>query len=68
LKLPTGSGNVGEDAVERDATFFISVETLIEEIAEEASVLRDAFAVNACDGRDGVGHVLGVGSKIADGC
>ncbi len=55
-----------EDAVEGDASFFVGIETLIEEIAEEASVLRDAFAVDARRGSDGIGRVLGVGGEVAD--
>jgi hypothetical protein len=54
-----------EDAVEGDASFFVGVEPLVEEVAQEASVLRNAFALDARRGSDG--GVLGVGREVADG-
>ena len=56
-----------KDAVEGDTSFFVSVETLIQEVAEEASVLRDALAINTGRGRKGIGRVLGIGGEVADG-
>ena len=41
------SGDVREDAVERDPAIFVGVESLVEKVAQEASVLRNAFAVDA---------------------
>ena len=57
---------MSEDAIERHAALFVGVESLIEKIAQEAAVLRDAFAVNATGWRDGLRIVFGIGSKIAD--
>ena len=62
-----GSGNVGEDAVERNASIFVGIESLIEEVAEEAAVLRDAFAIDARGGSDGIGGVFGVRGEVANG-
>lgn len=42
-----GSGDMGEDAVEGDASVFVGVEALVEEVAEEATVLGDAFGDDA---------------------
>jgi hypothetical protein len=56
---------VRKNAVESDLSAFVGIEALVEKVAQEAPVLRNAFAVNACDGRDGVGCMLGVRRKIA---
>jgi hypothetical protein len=58
---------VGENAVEGDAPVFVGIESLIEEVAEEASVLRNAFAVDALGRSDGFGRVFGIGGEIANG-
>ena len=42
-----GSGNVGENAVERDSSLFVGVEALVEKVAQKAPVLRNAFAIDA---------------------
>ncbi len=62
-----GSGNVGENAVERDAAFFVGIEALIKEVAQESTVLRDALTINPRNRSDGIWAVLGVGGKIAYG-
>ena len=60
------SGDVGENAVERDPSLFVGIETLIEKVAQEAAVLRNAFAVDAGRGSDGIGSVLGIGGEVAN--
>src|SRR5258707_3132324 len=62
----TGACDVGEDAIEGDATFLVGVEALIKEVAQEAAILRDAFAIDARRGGDGVGSMLGVGREVAN--
>ena len=57
---------MGENSVERDASVFVGVETLIKKVAQKAAVLRNAFAVNAGRGRDRIGGMLGVGGEVAD--
>ena len=42
------------------------LEALVQKIAQESAVLRNAFAVNARRGRHCVGCVLGVGREIAN--
>ena len=59
------SGNVRQNAVERNASFFVRIEALIEEVAQEAPILRNAFAIDACRGSDGIGCVLGIGREVA---
>ncbi len=62
-----GSGNVRENAVDGDAAVFVGVETLVEEVAEEAAVLGDAFGDDARGGSDGVRGTFCVRGKIAEG-
>ena len=61
-----GSGNVSQNAIERDPSFFVGIEILIEKIAKKAAVLRNAFAVDARRGSDGIGGMFGIGRKVAD--
>src|SRR5438128_9508820 len=53
-----GPRYVREHAVESDATILIGVEALIQKVAQESSVLRDAFAEDAGRRRDGIRRVL----------
>src|ERR1700722_3534391 len=39
------SCHVGQNAVKRDPSLFVGVETLIEKVAQEPSILRNAFAI-----------------------
>ncbi len=61
------SGYVGQNTVERDPSFFIRIEALVEKVAQETPVLRNAFAIDALRRCNGVGIVLGIGSKVTDG-
>ena len=56
-----------ENAVQRDSSFFVSVESLIQVVAQEAPVLRNAFAVDPRRRSDGIGRVLGIGGEVTDG-
>src|SRR5690349_9422140 len=58
---------MSEDAVEGDFSIFVGVEAFIEKIAQEAAILRNAFAIDALRGSDRAGMMLCVGSEIADG-
>ena len=58
---------MGEDAVERDASFFVGIETLVEKVAQEAAVLRNAFAVDTLRRSNSIRRVLGVRGEVADG-
>src|SRR3954471_24752840 len=62
-----GSCHVPQNAIERDSSIFVSVESLIEEVAQEAPVLRDAFAVNARDRGYRIRRMLDVRGEITDG-
>ena len=57
--------NVGKHAIERHSSVFVGVEALIKKVAQEASVLRNALAVDPRCRSDGIGCVLGIGRKIA---
>src|SRR5882724_2957058 len=61
------AGYMRENAVDGDAAFFVGIETMIEKMAEEAAVLRNAFGYDAHGGSDGVGGMFCVGSEIAEG-
>ena len=58
---------VGKNSVERDPSFFIRIEALVEKVAQEAPILRNAFTIDALCRSNGVGIVLGVGSKVTYG-
>ena len=62
-----GSRDVGKNAVERHSSFFIRIEALVKKVAQKAPVLRDAFAVDTLCRSNGVGIVLGIGSKVTYG-
>ncbi len=62
------SRHVRENSIERDSSFLVRIETLIEKIAKKAAVLRNAFAIDARGRSDGVTAVLRIGGKIAHGC
>src|SRR5207302_5950947 len=57
---------VRENAVSGDAAFFVSIETLIEKMAQEAAVLRNTFGDNTRGRSDGVRGMFCVGSEIAE--
>ena len=56
-----------EHAIERDAAFFVRVEAFIQKITQKAAILRNAFPINALCRRNGIGSVLRIGRKIANG-
>src|SRR6266436_5341974 len=62
------AGDVGENAVDGDAAFFVGIETLIQKMAEEAAVLRNAFCDDAHGGSDAAWALLFcIGGEIAEG-
>ena len=61
------TGDVREHAIESDAAIFIGIESLIEKIAQEAAILRDAFAEHTRRRRDGVRRVLCIRGEVAYG-
>ena len=60
------ASNMSENAVESDASILIRVEALIDKIAQEPSILRDSFAIDASRGRDRVRCMLGIRCEIAN--
>src|SRR5439155_9103956 len=63
-----GPRHMRQHPVQRNTPFFICVETLIHKIAQETTVLRNAFAVDASRGRDGIRRVFCIGSEVAYRC
>src|SRR5271163_4500402 len=59
-----GPGYVSENTVKRDPSFLIRIKALVEEVAQEAPVLRNALSINTLCRGDGFGIMLGVGSKV----
>src|SRR3954469_6537367 len=64
----SGTGNVRQNSVERDAALFVGIESLIEQVAEKSPVLRNSFSVHTNGRCDCIRSVLGIGREIADGC
>ena len=58
---------MGEHTVKRDPTLLVGIEPLEEEVPQKASVLRDAFTMNANDGRYRLRIMLGVRGEVAHG-
>src|SRR5438045_7942766 len=56
-----------EYAVESHSAVFIGIKSLVEKVAKEAAVLRDAFAVNAVCRSNGIGGMLRVRREVANG-
>src|SRR5580700_4504599 len=65
---PPCAGYVGEHTIKGDSSVLIRIKALIEEIAQEAPILRDSLAINSLCRSDGAGIMLGVGSEVTDGC
>ena len=57
---------MSENAVEGDSSFFVSVEALIEEVAQKPSILRNAFPIDARRRSNRIGNMLGIRSKVAN--
>src|SRR5581483_4152177 len=62
-----GASDVREDSVECNLALFVRIETLVEQVTQEASILRDAFAKDTLGGSDRVLGVFGVRSEVANG-
>ena len=63
----TRSADVCENSIESDPSLFICVEALVEQVAQEASILGDALAINALCWSYRIATVLRVGGEIEDG-
>ena len=59
------AGNVSEDTVDGDTAVLVGVESLIEEVAKKAAVLRNAFNEDAGNRSNSLWIVFRVGSEIA---
>src|ERR1700733_36074 len=60
-------GYVGEHTIQGDSSVLIRIESLVEEIAQEAPVLRNSLTINTLRRGDGFGITLAVGSEVTDG-
>src|SRR5258708_12222783 len=68
VETPAAStGYVCKHTIESDAPIFVGIETLIKKIAQEAAILRDAFAKHTGRGRDRVGRVLHIRGEVTHG-
>ena len=52
---PARSCYMGQNPVQRDLSFFIRIEALVEKVAQKAPVLRDAFTVDPLRRSNGIG-------------
>src|SRR5271154_3828844 len=57
---------MGQDSVERNVSILVGIETLIEKVAQKASILRNAFAVNALRRGQRIARMFGIGRKVPD--
>ena len=58
---------MGQNPVQRDPSFFIRIEALVEKVAQKTPVLRDAFTVDPLRRSKGIRIVFRVGSKVSYG-
>ena len=57
-----------QNSVEGDAALFVGIESLIEQVAEKSTILRNPFSIDTNGRCDRIRSVLGIGREIADGC
>ena len=56
-----------QHAIESHPAVLIRIKSLVEKVAQEAAVLRDAFAIHALRRSHRIGRMLGVGREVANG-
>src|SRR5580704_11080207 len=56
-----------QHTIESDPAIFIRVKSLVEKVAQKATVLRDTFPVYSLRRSHRIGGMLGVGCKVANG-